>query len=122
MLDLDKRLARGPLRVRSTWSMEQTRSLARGVLVRRRRRFLTRVLLAAACLGGLLFAVARLKHRETTPQMAKIATPTSAPSTLRYADGSVAELGPAGGVVHLDQQQAELVSSTVVSGSAPRSR
>jgi transmembrane sensor len=91
-------------------------------LVRRRRRFVARVALGAACLGALVFAIARFKHGEMTPQMASMAAPASvssaAPSAIHYADGSVAELGLAGGVVHLDQQRAELVSSTVVSGSA----
>jgi transmembrane sensor len=118
MIDLDKRLERGPLRVRSTWSAEQTRSLSRGVLVRRRRRFVARVALSAACLGVLLFAATRFKHSEIPAQTASVAQPAPAVSALHYADGSVAELGAAGGVVHLDQQEAELVSSTVVSGSA----
>ncbi|HEY3665572.1 MAG TPA: FecR domain-containing protein [Polyangiaceae bacterium] len=91
-------------------------------MVRRRRRFVTRVALGAACVGTLLFAAARFKHGEITPQSASLATPKPAASTVvgavHYADGSVAELGPTGGVVHLDRQEAELVSSTVVSGRA----
>ena len=118
MIDLDKRLESGPLQVRSTWSAEQTRSLSRGVLVRRRRRFVTRVALSVACLGVLVFGATRLKHHEIPAQTASMARPASTVSAVHYADGSVAELGAAGGVVHLDQQEAELVSSTVVSGSA----
>ena len=121
MLDLDQRLQRGPLQVRSTWSEEQTRSLARGVLVRRRRRFVSRVALSAACAGLLVFGALRFKHPEIPARMAiataKVAS-VSALSAVHYADGSVAELGSQGGVVHLDQQEADLVSSTVVSGSA----
>jgi transmembrane sensor len=44
--------------------------------------------------------------------------PGESQNAVTYADGSIAQLGGAGGVVHLDQQSAELVSSTVVSGSA----
>ncbi len=123
MLDLDQRLKRGPLRVRSTWSAEQTRSLTRGVLVRRRRRFVARIALGAACLGGLAFAAVRLVQPSVHGPIASVtaqAKPmaSAALTAVHYADGSVAELGAAGGVVHLDRQDADLVSSTVVSGSA----
>src|SRR5882724_112231 len=115
MLDLEERLARGPLRVRSTWSAEQTRSLSRGVLLRRRRRFVARVALSVACLGMLVFAATRLEHRDIPARTASAVQPSTTVSAVHYADGSLAELGAAGGVVHLDRQEAELVSSTVVS-------
>jgi transmembrane sensor len=69
-------------------------------------------------LGALLFTVTHFKHSEIPAQTARVAQPAPAVGAVHYADGSVAELGPAGGIVHLDQQEAELVSSTVVSGSA----
>ena len=121
MLDLDERLKHGPLRVRSIWSAEQTRSLGREVLSRRRRRFVVRGALSVACAAVLAvglthFYRAQFAHPPTplvsfSPQLGE-------PSAIRYADGSVAELGAQGGIVHLDQQSVELVSSTVVSGSA----
>ncbi len=123
MLDLDERLKRGPLRVRSTWSAEQTRSLTRGVLVRRRRRFVARIALGVAGLGALAFAATRFAQppsRGPIAHTAALSKPaaSAALTAVHYSDGSIAELGATGGVVHLDSQDADLVSSTVVSGSA----
>ena len=118
MLDLDEHLKRGPLRVRSSWSAEQTRSLGREVLVRRRRRFLLRCAGAVACAAAVGFVVARFQGTNQAVRQALPAVAEAAASSVRYADGSLAELGATGSVVHLDQQSAEFVSSTVVSGSA----
>ena len=119
MLDLDERLRRGPLRVQSIWSVEQTRSLGREVLSRRRRRFVSRVALSVACAGALLFAVTRF-HRasEAAAQATLAATNIASLGGVHYTDGSIAELVAPGSVVHLDQQTPEFVSSTVVSGRA----
>ncbi len=116
MLDLDERLRRGPLRVQSIWSVEQTRSLGREVLSRRRRRFVARVALSVACASALLFAVSRF-HRASEVSSRTVADVASNGS-VHYADGSVAELQATGSVVHLDQQTADFVSSTVVFGRA----
>ncbi len=120
MIDLDETLKRGPLRVRSIWSAEQTRSLGREVLTRRRRRFVIRSAFGATCAAAMVALLFVRPHRWDSAH--PIATPTAAvrPATnaVHYADGSIAELGHGGGVVNLDQQTAELVSSTVVSGSA----
>lgn len=121
MLDLDERLKRGPLRVRSSWSDEQTRSLGREVLMLRRRRFVTRAAFYAASAAAVLVATLGLRHSQmVSPQPVASAAleKTESQNSVSYADGSIAQLGAAGGVVHLDQQSAELVSSTVVSGSA----
>jgi len=121
MLDLDERLKQGPLRVRSIWSAEQTRSLGREVLARRRRRFVARSAVAATCAAALLALFLRSPRVEPTrPMIANLPVSSAqvATNAVHYADGSIAELGQGGGVVHLDQQSAELVSSTVVSGSA----
>lgn len=117
MLDLDERLSRGPLNVQSIWSVEQTRSLGREVLSRRRKRFVKRVAFSAACVGAILFGVMRFHHAAETPLTASVNALTPA-SSVHYADGSIAELSGTGSEVHLDQQTAELVSSTVVSGRA----
>lgn len=120
MLDLDEALKRGPLRVRSIWSAEQTRSLGREVLSRRRRRFVIRSAFGATCAAAMVALLFVRSHRLESAH--PVVTPTAAlhPATnaVHYADGSIAELGHGGGVVNLDQQTAELVSSTVVSGSA----
>ena len=122
MLDLDERLKRGPLLVRSSWSEEQTRSLGREVLNRRRRRFVARCAVSAACAAAVAFGVARFQRAELASRAPSATSATalmdSSANAVHYADGSIAELGLTGGVVNLDQQTAELVSSTVVSGSA----
>ncbi len=118
MLDLDEQLKRGPLRVRSIWSAEQTRSLGREVLTRRRRRFVVRSAFGAACAAAMCALLLVHPHRAEAPHPVATATVRAATNAVHYADGSIAELGHGGGVVNLDQQTAELVSSTVVSGSA----
>jgi transmembrane sensor len=119
MLDLDERLRRGPLRVQSIWSVEQTRSLGREVLSRRRRRFAYRVALGVACAGAFVFAATRFYHAsEVVSQAAQAAASAASSGSVHYTDGSVAELASAGTVVHLDQQTPDFVSSTVVSGRA----
>jgi len=118
VLDLDERLRRGPLRVQSIWSVEQTRSLGREVLSRRRKRFVKRVAFGAVCTAALLFAAVRVHHVVEAPAPLAGASATAPASSLHYADGSVAELTAPGSVVHLDQQTPDFVSSTVVSGRA----
>ncbi len=116
MLDLDERLRRGPLRVQSIWSVEQTRSLGREVLSRRRKRFVKRIALSAVCVTALLFGVTRLHRVVEGP--APVASALAPASSVHYADGSIAELTAPGSEVHLDQQTPDFVSSTVVSGRA----
>ena len=119
MLDLDERLKRGPLRVQSIWSVEQTRSLGREVLSRRRRRFAYRVALGVACASALSFAATRLYRAHAAGSPATlVAANAQSLAGVHYADGSVAELTSTGAVVHLDQQTPVFVSSTVVSGRA----
>jgi transmembrane sensor len=119
MLDLDERLRRGPLRVQSIWSVEQTRSLGREVLSRRRRRFVTRAVLGVACAGAFAFAATRFyRAAEVVSQAALAAATAQSSGKVHYSDGSVAELASTGSVVHLDQQTPGFVSSTVVSGRA----
>jgi transmembrane sensor len=119
MLDLDERLKRGPLRVQSIWSVEQTRSLGREVLSRRRRRFAYRVALGVACASALLFAATRLYRASAAGHPATLAAANAASHAgVHYADGSVAELTSTGTVVHLDQETPVFVSSTVVTGRA----
>lgn len=121
MLDLDERLKRGPLRVRSSWSAEQTRSLGREVLMLRRRRFVHRAAFTVASAAAIVIAAIAFRPAvSSAPRLAASVSPSApaVPNAVTYADGSIAQLGATGGVVHLDQQSAELVSSTVVSGRA----
>lgn len=121
MLDLDQRLSNGPLRVQSIWSAEQTRSLRREVLERRRRRFVWRVALSTAAISALLLAATRIYRAHDAAPVASSLAPVAqaaAVSAVHYADGSLAELGSPGSSLHLDQQTADFVSSTVISGRA----
>src|SRR6187402_1291138 len=94
MIDLDERLKRGPLRVRSSWSAEQTRSLGREVLMLRRRRFVTRAAFYAASAAAVLVVTLGLRHSQV------VSLQPSMPAALDKTES------------------AQLVSSTVVSGSA----
>ncbi len=56
--DLDAQLARGPLRVQSSWRVAQTQRLAKRVRSQRRQRLLIRLALlglAGAALGEVIF-------------------------------------------------------------------
>jgi transmembrane sensor len=118
VVELDELLRRGPLRVQSIWSAEQTRSLGREVLSRRRKRFATRIAAGVACAAALAFAAIHFHHVASAPVPVALGTTQENPSSVHYADGSVAELGTPSSVVHLDRQTPDFVSSTLVSGRA----
>jgi transmembrane sensor len=107
------------LRVQSIWSVEQTRSLGREVLSRRRKRFATRIGVSVACAAALIFGVVHFHHAPpAASSLVAQGNPQENPSSVHYADGSVAELTLPGSVVHLDRQTPDFVSSTVLSGRA----
>lgn len=101
-MDLEQRLREGPLRIRAAWSAEQAARLPHRVVLLRRRRSLTRVLLSAGallCVAAVLFARESLHaaQRASAPEAARItpalaAAPAStAPDVITLRDGSRAE-------------------------------
>src|SRR5579859_2899712 len=100
MTDLDSRLQRGPLRVRSVWSPSSPDLVARRILRRRRVMFALDAVAVCAC-AVLVFFVGQRSLRMQAPATvaastsAAAAPPASAPSDSGprvFADGSIAEL------------------------------
>src|SRR5436309_2904596 len=100
MTDLDSRLQRGPLRVRSVWSPSSAEAVARRILRRRRKMFALDAVAVCAC-AALLFFVGQRSLRvqaasaPATSTAAMASPPTAGPSELApkvFADGSIAEL------------------------------
>jgi transmembrane sensor len=93
VIDLDARLARGPLRVRNLWSGEGPERIARRMLHRRRFTVALDLAVAAAC-AVLVFLGSR-RTMTAAPQLATAAAPAAtapAAPTATFHDGSVAEL------------------------------
>lgn len=88
MTDLDARLARGPLRVRSVWTAGSPERLARRLL--RRRRFFFAVDAVALC-GCLALALVLLGRGHLRPSPVVASSQTVAGSATSFVDGSVAE-------------------------------
>ncbi len=102
MIDLDDRLARGPLRVRSLWSGASVESVLRRVARRRRVAFVLDV--AAACACGALLVVALWRARPF------------AASTV-FSDGSIAELSTRDSHLRVEQDGADRTVSRLTGGA-----
>jgi transmembrane sensor len=88
-MDLDARLAQGPLRVRSIWSEDRPERVARQVL--RRHRFL--FALDTFLVGGTLALLLIVRGGGSTSATLSAQTVAAAPvPTATFRDGSVAEL------------------------------
>jgi transmembrane sensor len=90
-MDLDARLAEGPLRVRSVWSEDRPERVARQVLRRHRLLFALDVLLVC---GTAAFLIGIGVHTGGSPSVAFSAQTeaSAAVPTATFRDGSVAEL------------------------------
>lgn len=95
MSDLDARLARGPLRVRSLWSATSLEAVAARIDRRRRWSLLLDVAVACACVALLVLVPASWRRPASSAQ-AGIAQ-------VVFADGSVAELSTRDTELHIEQ-------------------
>jgi transmembrane sensor len=93
LIDIDSRLAQGPLRVRSIWSADRPERVARQILRRRRLFFALDAALACAC-AVMLFIGVRGGVRGGAGAVAAQQAPSAsvAVPTAKFQDGSVAEL------------------------------
>jgi transmembrane sensor len=89
-MDLDARLARGPLRVRSVWSEDRPERVARQVLRRNRLLFALDVFLV--CGSAALFVWVRGVGSPAAPLSAAPMVAAAGVPTETFRDGSVAEL------------------------------
>ena len=111
MIDLDSRLAQGPLRVRSVWSEEPPERLAARILRRRRFMFALDAVAVCACLA-LLF----IPLRRGLPAMgAPNAMVAGAPAI--FADGSVAALSSNDAKLHIDEDTSNHVLAHLTGGA-----
>ena len=125
MIDLDARLARGPLRVRSLWRATSPESVLRGLVKRRRVSLVLDTVAACACLAALLLVPWRVPIADrgpialTTLADGSTAEPTSRDSELRVEEESPAHTvvwlkgGARFQVVHVPQRTFEVRVSDV---------
>jgi transmembrane sensor len=122
MTDLDARLARGPLRVRSIWSARSPEHAARTIL--RRQRFLLALDAVAFC-GCVALGLALLGSgpRSLSGPSARVAssaavggdaTGGAAPSPVTtFSDGSIAEMSSGESRLRIDQETPRRVVTTL---------
>jgi transmembrane sensor len=111
--DLDTRLARGPLRVRSLWSEGTSESLARRIL--RRRRFFFALDLAAVC-ASIAVILALSGGWRSLRGGASAAAPVAMTATV-FSDGSVAELSSRETQLQVEQDTGTRMVSRLTGGA-----
>ncbi len=100
MTDLEARLARGPLRVRSVWSAGSPERLARRILQRRRSAFALDAIALSGCLALALLFSGRPAH---PPSSAAPVVALASGVITAFADGSVAESSRGDTVIRVEQ-------------------
>ena len=110
MTDLDARLARGPLRVRSLWSAESPERVARRVLERRRFLFALDGIALCACVLVAVLLVGRHSLR------APLAVAGSG-SVTAFSDGSVAEASSRETELHVEEDTPTRVVTRLTGGA-----
>jgi transmembrane sensor len=114
--ELEDRLRRGPLRVRSIFMPRPPAEVARRVLRRRRTLATLDVAVAAAC---LILAVAWMKTSAARRPVAEVVVPANpiaaadAPRVVAFADGSRAELSDDQAELRVDQDGPRLVVASL---------
>jgi transmembrane sensor len=110
MTDLDARLARGPLRVRSLWSARSPERAARTIL--RRQRFLFAMDAVALC-GCVVLCLALVG----SGPRALSGPPALAASSTTFSDGSIAEMSSGESRLRIDQETPLRVVTTLTGGA-----
>jgi tetratricopeptide (TPR) repeat protein len=114
VIDLDARLARGPLRARSLWSADRGERLEREMLRRRRRLVTLCTMLVGACVA--LAAIGPRLRGAPNAQVSR--APAVAPASMaQFADGSVAELLGRDSQLRVDEDTAHRVVATLTGGA-----
>jgi transmembrane sensor len=123
-MELDRRLADGPLEVATLWSEEQTERLPQRMLATRRRRAAIRAgaasLLAVLLCGGWFWSTQSSAASHTAAAAAAPVSPvrTLAERDFTLRDGSRVSLLAAGSKVEMLEQTAQLVRSRLGAGAA----
>jgi transmembrane sensor len=114
--DLEARLRRGPLRVRSLFTPRPPAEIASRVLRRRRALASLDIAVAAAC---LVLAIAWMKTNTARKAVAEVAQPAppsaviEAARVVAFADGSRAELSDGEAELRIDQDGPQLVRASL---------
>jgi transmembrane sensor len=109
MIDLEARLQKGPLRVRSLFAPRSSAEVARRVLRRRRRLASIDVLVAAACVVLALSA----RREPVRPAVVAETAAVLSSRAVAFADGSSAELADREAELRVEQQSAERVVTSL---------
>jgi transmembrane sensor len=120
VIDLDARLAQGPLRVRSIWSADGPEGVTRKILRRRRLLFAADLAFASACVLALVvFGLGRRAPSAAQPtalQAAEQQAVVAAPTTT-FHDGSVAELVGRDTALRVEQDTPQHVVAHLTGGA-----
>jgi transmembrane sensor len=115
LVDLDDRLPRGPLRVRSVWSADRGERLARQILLRRRVLFSIGALAACVCATLVIFVAGKHVLAGSATIAKHRANVTAATAT--FADGSVAELWGQDADLHVELDSPNRVVAKLTGGA-----
>jgi transmembrane sensor len=119
MLDLDRRLRSGPLQVGSVWTPDRSERMAWRALRRRRAIALSvAVACTGACIAGIYLLPPSQPNARPSPPSARAAQPERVtPRSVRFADGSIAELRGATADVQVEQQSSRRVLVRLTGGA-----
>jgi transmembrane sensor len=115
MTDLEVRLARGPLRVRSVWSAGSPDRLGRRILQRRRSLFALDAVAISGCLALVLLFSG--PHALRAPASVATAGMMAAGAVTAFADGSVAESSSHGTEIQIEQDTPNWVVAKLNGGA-----
>jgi transmembrane sensor len=115
MIDLDERLGRGPLRVRSVWSAGTPERLTRRILRRRRFFFALDALAVCGCVA-LLFVLSG-QRSPRAPSSVLAAGAGAAGRVTAFSDGSVAEASSRDTELRVEEDTADRVVTKLTGGA-----
>jgi transmembrane sensor len=120
MTELERRLGEGPLRTRSLWAPERPEQGARNALKKRRRRVVLALELGAMCAAVALYFIGQRIFDHQSGHIAARAAPALArekSESVRFADGSTAELSLPGATLRVTEDGRTRVVTELTGGA-----
>jgi transmembrane sensor len=115
--NLDARLARGPLRVRSVWTAGSPELLARRLLQRRRFLFTLDAFAACACVAVMVLLSGGGMRRAGSPVASAAPGATAVGRVTAFSDGSVAEASSSDTELRVEEDSADHVVTKLRGGA-----
>jgi TolA-binding protein len=120
MTELERRLGEGPLRTRSLWAPERPEQGARNALKKRRGRVVLALELGAICAAVALYFVGQRifdHHSSHTVAQGAPALARGKTESVRFADGSTAELSLPGATLRVTEDGRTRVVTELIGGA-----